>query len=483
MNKYNWLTCAFVVVAALAMASCGGGGGGTSSTPPPTTTAGTGTDTPTGGGTGGPTTSGTGSTGGTNTPAPTPSPSMAVNTEFEVSPVTIDKADSHVARTPDGGFVVVWAASSRFTGANSPEQGIFARSYAADGTALGPEFRVSDGPLTGWSFYNPHVTTLADGSIVAAWGATDGNGYFAQMRRFTANGQKGYGESRPSVRATNIVRLGDGGYVRFEIALAPTFGVTSQEAIGQRYSAANAMVGEPFTVLPAGIRLQRFFVAPTPDGGFAVSWAAYTSTESAPLEWYVRRYAADAAPLGAPTLAATLTGVSGQRPVAADFTVLAQGNFAFGALVDDFRNCTGGITASVMVASPTGAPLGPFVAIDGEADVAKKACPTPSGYPVFNPNHRALALAPLDDGNFLASWVTETRLPGAVMVRRFSPSAQALGGVVVATAPRAFSNDYLAAAGTGNNGAVVTWSHVGDRPDSPETSLRAHLWSPSTQLE
>jgi hypothetical protein len=68
-----------------------------------------------------------------------------------------------VSGDPNGGFVVVWATA---TVAGSPNV-VSGRRYAADGTPVGAEFRISDGTLQKRS---TAVAVAGDGTFVVGWG-------------------------------------------------------------------------------------------------------------------------------------------------------------------------------------------------------------------------------------------------------------------------------------------------------------------------
>lgn len=83
----------------------------------------------------------------------------------------------------DGGFVLVWTASSA-PGVYT----VLGRRYAADGTSLGPSFPVnSRPPISPWDV---SVTGLGDGGFVAAWSDDESIDEFdldVLARRFTAD--------------------------------------------------------------------------------------------------------------------------------------------------------------------------------------------------------------------------------------------------------------------------------------------------------
>ena len=79
-----------------------------------------------------------------------------------------EQQDPRIAMAIDGRFLVVWESNKQ----DGDELGVYARYYAADGTALGDEFLVSNS--TAASQQEPHVEWTAAGSYLVTW--RDDNG-------------------------------------------------------------------------------------------------------------------------------------------------------------------------------------------------------------------------------------------------------------------------------------------------------------------
>lgn len=84
--------------------------------------------------------------------------------EFRVNTYTYDsQSDPAVAMNADGSTVIAWMSGSQ----DSSGWGIYAQQYAADGTALGGEFRANT-----YTYYNqkyPAVAVGAGGNFLVAW--------------------------------------------------------------------------------------------------------------------------------------------------------------------------------------------------------------------------------------------------------------------------------------------------------------------------
>ena len=89
-----------------------------------------------------------------------------------------------MAALAGGGFVVTWTSS----GQDGSLAGIYGQRYAADGTAVGSEFRVNTF-TTNYQSY-PSVTALAGGGFVVTWSSygQDGSPYGIYGQRYAADG-------------------------------------------------------------------------------------------------------------------------------------------------------------------------------------------------------------------------------------------------------------------------------------------------------
>ena len=106
--------------------------------------------------------------------------------------VTADTREPAVAVEPDGDFVVAWhtdvGGGPGASGGDGSGSGVFARRYAADGSALGGTIGVNAHTAANQAM--PAVATVPDGSFVATWQSAgqDGDGLGVFTRRFGADG-------------------------------------------------------------------------------------------------------------------------------------------------------------------------------------------------------------------------------------------------------------------------------------------------------
>jgi hypothetical protein len=110
---------------------------------------------------------------------------MPVGTEFRANAtLTNDQAAPSVAMADDGRFVVAWNSFLQDGG----DTGVYAQRYTTDGYAQGAEFRVNTS--TANSQDNPSVAMAADGRFVVAWHSDlqDGDGYGVYAQRYAADG-------------------------------------------------------------------------------------------------------------------------------------------------------------------------------------------------------------------------------------------------------------------------------------------------------
>jgi hypothetical protein len=380
----------------------------------------------------------------------------------------------------------VWQADIMSFGqpVDTSGDGIFAQRYDVNGSPVGGEMRLSDGPLDGWHFYNPNVAGLADGGFVAAWEATAStpSGFVAlQFRRFSAGGAKGYGESTPSsstFASQQVVALGDGGYVVINVSALRTSDYTASDpTTATHYDANNRKVGM-FTILPAGASFASLHATATPDGGYAVALLDDGSPSST-HKLYLQQFGPDAAPKGDAVLVATLPMPGFDQAAVRSFIALKSGTFAFGTIGSDVVNGKNAESAEVMLVD-IGGHVVTTTRVDDQDDVAQPAC-VQSGYsynPCFWPWQAGVLLAALDDGGFVAA-VQGNRPAHPIVVRRFNADGSVGGGVVPASSsPQYDSMAYVT--GIGNDGVVLAWTRSANPGNN---SIEAHQWTPATTLK
>jgi hypothetical protein len=88
----------------------------------------------------------------------------AIGGEFQVSTYTqMDQAFPVVAFDGDGNFVIVWQSFSQ----DGSQNGVFSRTFAPSGAALGPDLQVST--FTSFKQAQPAIASDGDGRFVVAW--------------------------------------------------------------------------------------------------------------------------------------------------------------------------------------------------------------------------------------------------------------------------------------------------------------------------
>lgn len=241
---------------------------------------------------------------------------------------------SAVAMAPDGRFVVVWGSG--------PESSsiAFGRRFAADGSALGPRFRLDRS--TERSQLSPDVAMAPDGSFVAAWTQwVEGDEPWSSdifFRRFGPNG-------RPLGPAAVAISFGEE-QTEPRVAMRPQgdFVIVSEyyggessfyDVMARRFSRSGTPIGDEFLVTDGPtwyVTQEGPDVAMAADGRFAIVWTdwAADSTRDPSLileDSYgigARFYGADGTPLGPEIFVnAFLPGIQ----TAAAITVLQNGGF------------------------------------------------------------------------------------------------------------------------------------------------------------
>jgi hypothetical protein len=198
--------------------------------------------------------------------------------EFQLNTYTAyTQYQSQVAALPGGGFVAVWTSITQ----DGSAEGVYFRRYAANGTALD-----SSEYLANLTTYNtqwlPAVTVLADGGFVIAWSSygQDESYYGIYARSFNADGSAKGGEFRINSYTSStqtevaLTALADGGFVA--VWQSDNQDGSGLGIYGQRYAANGTPLGDEFQISQTTYNDQSLpAVAATPDGGFVVSWSSY----------------------------------------------------------------------------------------------------------------------------------------------------------------------------------------------------------------
>jgi len=234
-----------------------------------------------------------------------------------------------MARLAGGGYVTLWQSS----GQDGWDYGIFGQRFAADGTRVGNEFRVSD--------YTPYNQTE-----VAVTGLNDG-GFVAVFR----------GQYRDD---------------------------SGDAVVGQRFDANGLKVGAEFVVntSSSGNQYQPAITA-LADGGFAVAWYSDGSRDGEYYDVFFQRYDAAGNAVGTETRANTpISGNVTAAQYEPAITQLTNGDILVAWRGDSAQDGSGsGILAQRF--SDTGAAIGSEFRLNdytASDQVAPQLIPTTSGF-------------------------------------------------------------------------------------------------------
>ncbi|MFN9718521.1 MAG: DUF2341 domain-containing protein, partial [Planctomycetota bacterium] len=187
------------------------------------------------------------------------------SSEFRVNEATLgDQFWARVAMDAAGGFVVTWTSDAQ----DGDGRGIYARRFAANGTALGAEFLVNT--TTTADQLNSTIAINKSGDFVIAWegnGPGDPSGVF--FRRFTSSGTASDATELRANIAVGIaqrdaqVALDDTG--RFVVAWEE-----SQKIYFQRFSASAVVEGTRVQVSPTADACSQPAMAMDGAGNFTI---------------------------------------------------------------------------------------------------------------------------------------------------------------------------------------------------------------------
>lgn len=185
-----------------------------------------------------------------------------------VVPATTDAAYStnpELLALPDGGWIVAWAGPDDFG------SGIFARRFAADGTALNAPVRVSTTGAA--SQVQPALSLTGDGGHVIVWASQADGVQAVWAQRFDASGAPSGSEGLVSANATgaDVAALAGSGYV---VSWHDAAGA-SPHVRAQAFDASGHPAGAQVQVDTATSPVGAPAVAALPDGGFFVTWSAW----------------------------------------------------------------------------------------------------------------------------------------------------------------------------------------------------------------
>jgi methionine-rich copper-binding protein CopC len=189
----------------------------------------------------------------------------------------------------NGGFVVAWYANST----ENSTIDVFVQHFDANNTSVRPTLLVG----LGGDDSAPQITSLADGGYVVTWKSIsiDGSKSDVFVQRFDADSSAvgvphaldglGGHDSTPQVTA-----LADGGYVVTWQAF--TSNNSTSDVFVQRFDADSSAVGDPHALNGLEGHDSMPQVTALADGGYAVTWQAFTSDNST-SDVFVQRFDAD----------------------------------------------------------------------------------------------------------------------------------------------------------------------------------------------
>jgi hypothetical protein len=251
---------------------------------------------------------------------------VPIGGEFSVNTITAgDQFSPAVAMDTDGDFVIAWTNAA----ANGAPD-VMVRRFSKTGAPLDPvEFRAN--VFTTGAQQGPSVAMNSTGDFVVAWDSNlqDGSSYGVYARRFAANGTALGGEmpvnqTTAGLQADPSVAMDyDGDFV-----IAWTSGSaasTSQyDIFARRYTAAGTAAGGEFQVNTFTTDYQTQPSAGMDfDGDFVIAWSSY-GQDGSQYGVYAKRYSAAGAALGAEFRANSTTS---SNQTAASVGMNAAGDF------------------------------------------------------------------------------------------------------------------------------------------------------------
>lgn len=193
-----------------------------------------------------------------------------------------------------GGFVVAWQHDSPLDSQATGQSDIFARAFAADGTAVGDQVRVSD---TDGDHYSPSIAFVDTGVYVVSWDSfADFSGSNVLARRFLSTNATDGGSFEISTGGSEFSpAVGSAADGSFVVAWKST-DADGSGIVTRRFQSDGTPSGDP---IPVNINADGNQSAPAivvaADGSFAVAWC---SQVDAITQILARRFQADGDPAG-----------------------------------------------------------------------------------------------------------------------------------------------------------------------------------------
>jgi hypothetical protein len=361
------------------------------------------------------------------------------NSEFRVNTTTAGaQVQPDMAKLADGGYVVVWSSPAPEGGSTS----VYAQRYAADGTPVGGETRISTNTANDQA--QPSVAGLADGGYVIAWaslnssGTADGSGTGIYLQRFAADGllvgieQQVNSVSLLSQSAPQVAGLTGGGYVvswLFSKDIGNAFPGSIPGVMARRYLADGTAAG-PEQEVGSNFWVSGSAIAALNDGGYVIAWEVTSKTT---IYVYTRRYDASGVEVGGVN---RVTDWGGGPAL----TALVDGGYLL-----TWYSLDGSIKAQRYAAD--GSVLGTEVVI------------APPG--AYGPS-----VASLDDGGYVVAWFSGMPNDNDVYARRYAADGSPLGSVTRINQTTASNQISPIVAATSGGGFTVTWTSLNQDGDS-----------------
>lgn len=216
--------------------------------------------------------------------------------EFLISNVTDGtQVYPDVAIDPaSGSFVVAWQHDSPLDSQATGQSDIFARAFAADGTAVGDQVQVSG---TDGDHYSPSIAFVETGVYVVSWDSfSDFSGSNVLARRFRSTNATDGSSFEISTGASEFSpAVGSAADGSFVVAWKST-DADGSGIVAHRFQSDGTPSGDP---IPVNINADGDQSAPAiavaADGSFAVAWCSQVDTTARIL---AQRFQADGDPAG-----------------------------------------------------------------------------------------------------------------------------------------------------------------------------------------
>ncbi|MAT16783.1 MAG: hypothetical protein CMJ46_16110, partial [Planctomyces sp.] len=221
----------------------------------------------------------------------------ALGGEFPVNTITVNSQQTPtVSMSSTGEFVVAWQSNADGT------FDIFARRFAADGTALGAEFRVNT--YTTDDQFRPSVAMADSGEFLISWESAnqDGSDWGVFAQRYDANGDAIGAEFQANTYSTYFQRYASTA-ISADSGSVITWVDQTQDGsdygiYAQRYDVAGQPVGGEFRVNTTTLYIQTYpSISMNASGEFLISWHSALQ-DGSDYGVFARRYDSSGTPLG-----------------------------------------------------------------------------------------------------------------------------------------------------------------------------------------